>query len=447
MGRVATDKRTQAVRSNAVRHGGWTVRHGGWTRRSRIASPPLLTRAVWVFLVGVVCGCSADQHQGGQHTVELSGYVYDGVTLERLTTYAIAAQYGSTTRQGSVAEDGRFRIDRMPVWRDYTVEISAEGYRDFLSINRAFDIPEGLRSADGAANVDTHQAFHFEAVMFPEGLAAPTVTINLVAPRAQGQLRGQFRLQPDQRETGSRLAARFNAGITGDGTTTTDQVLVNDADLQASTSTADFTGTEIEIPGEQLLWGVAYTLSFYNVVDDANPYEVTTQTIVAGSDVVEEVALVTVGDPVNLVASDTACTLADFSTGVPSTPTAQVIFRFDGEVELVAADDKGVYTSIAAQETLNDSFRISGGSLERPEDASATAGEEGVVVTVADPATYTVAWQPSAWSDPEPAGDTTNCVTYGGLDEVYVQRTGKPSSRVLLSDVMGSSTLSCGDGC
>src|SRR4051812_26111670 len=100
----------------------------------------LFERCVRVVLWGAVialpltgCGSGDDNNPQaagqGKHDVYFNGYVYDGADGSRLQGYTLEVQYRDAIMPGTVAPDGRYQLGPIPVFQDYTISITANGYR------------------------------------------------------------------------------------------------------------------------------------------------------------------------------------------------------------------------------------------------------------------------------------------------------------------------------
>ena len=167
----------------------------------------LLRFAGGMFALGSLCTCAP------HHEVYLVGQVYDGATGARLTGYELSVTIRDQTIDAQVDESGRFFVHTLPVYQDYTVEIRAAGYRAFRSHNNGFNIPNA--QADYAGDYSTTQNFYFDAYLFPTGLAAPAVTINV--RKGSGPASGKIRIRPTSASSLADSPVEMPAGVGSQG--------------------------------------------------------------------------------------------------------------------------------------------------------------------------------------------------------------------------------------
>jgi hypothetical protein len=144
---------------------------------SLIATSILATSAM-----GLV-SCAAESQLTDKHKVYFVAYVYDGargVRLAKGSITSVAIRYRDKSIATDIDADGRVVArEPLPTWQDYAVYITADGYRPFVSHNPGIDIPASVAMTDGLGGLGTIQTFHYGAYLFPTGLKAPALVLNI----------------------------------------------------------------------------------------------------------------------------------------------------------------------------------------------------------------------------------------------------------------------------
>jgi hypothetical protein len=187
-----------------------------------------------------------------------TGYVYDGVTNERLGDgdddgYSVFVTYGTTTDPGSVNdESGRFWIGPVEPFHDYTISIDAGGnYRPFYASEQFL-----AGAARGPKGMESHL---FEAFIFPspDVLPSPALTFTIQTP--DGTLPdGQIRVTPnnDVGESVLNLQGDIDGSVDG-------QVWDNDADRKFETVVKDVEAGVVTFDEGELVYGVEYEATVF----------------------------------------------------------------------------------------------------------------------------------------------------------------------------------------
>jgi len=360
--------------------------------------------------------------------VEFVGYVFDGATGSRLTGYDLELLTGGSAVAASVAEDGRFQVGPVSPWSDYSISIEASEYRVFLSHNARTGLPSELAQSDDIAEIASQQVLHYDAYLFPSALEAPQVTFNITTPIGNPPS-GKIRLRPTSASVLTDDPFETPSGIPG-------QIWGNDEDLQAATFNEDFTDGSVAIDAGELLYGVNYAVSIFDVAGH-QPFSGTYQ---AGIETDKTFALEeSLAEPLVVLTSDDAtCT----PPSVPSAMSASVVnITFNADIELEDVD--------AANEALDSNISVSSPDDDADtatntlaDDASNMSIERGVSV-VAMGNTLVISFNPAAGLVTMDPDDPILSVTYGGLAEIVVRRPGSPSSAVTLSSVLGKASITC----
>jgi hypothetical protein len=351
---------------------------------------PRATLLALVFLVGI-SSCSERRH------FYFVGRVYDGVTGQRLTRYSIDLQYLDKHIGGSVDGDGRYFVGPLTTFNDYTVEIKATGYRSFLSHN--------MMHTDDSPDVDT--SFYFDAYLFPLNLQAPAATLRFTLSDSDAAPSGVIRFRPGSHSSLTSGPTQMPAGV---GT----QVWDNDEDFQFATVTRDFSNGILQLSAGELVYGVKYTVTVFNVMG----HQDLTATYQAGVD----------GDAAFILKpfNNAPLAIAFISTqlGVPI-PTGSLTIVFNQPVELdplVASETMRIALdnafSIVSPDANNNNMR----NTLKP---SGPTGARGVQITV-EGNKITFSWNPTTALMTTDPGDPINQVVWGGLDKIQVRPVGGP---------------------
>lgn len=395
----------------------------------------LLPTAVLTGSLLLLGGCSSAEGPAPlviEHTASFTGFVYDGASGSQLTAYTIEALVRDVQLAGSVAADGRFALGPIGVWSDYTVIISADGYRLFRSHNPKVGLPPELSGSDDIASISSRRVLYFDAYLFPMDLQAPGAIFTISTPVEGESVGGSIRLRPISPSLLADEGAEIPAGVAG-------QIWYNDEDLQGQSVADTFGGGSYELAAGALLYGVTYLVDIYSVAG----YQPFQGTYVAGVEAGKTFTLEPeVSEPLVLVSSN-----AD-SCSPPSSPNvtegAVVVLQFNQDIELVNTGYPG-----GAAEAADDGISISSpdansnGTVNTlKDDLSNSAQERGVSLST-NGGTLQITWDPSAGLVTKDAGDPIASVTYGGLANVELRRQGAPQSLTSLAALIGTGSITC----
>jgi len=353
----------------------------------------LVSAAMFVaMVVGAGCGGN-DASPSGDHKVFFFGYVYDGATGARLAKDAVGTMsisYRDKVLNVEVQADGRYLTkDALPTWQDYTVSIKANGYRDFFSQNRGFDVPASFTQNDMIATSGSTQTFQYDAYLFPASLVAPAVTLSVNIPSDTSsttpamKAAGTARLRPTSASSVESTAdpSRFRRWP-------------NDNDLLTQTISKTFSDGKIDVAEGEMVYGVAYQLSVFDV-DGYQPMVATTS-LVAGTftsrsfDLTRETR-----DPIRVLSVDT--TGCAIPTPTANTYGAQIVVTFNQPVAFVGTTyredvDNSLYVVSTSNTSTSYTCPLNSGTLD------STVQERGTKVEVAGN-TITFSWNPAmAWA-------------------------------------------------
>jgi hypothetical protein len=374
--------------------------------------------------------------------VYFTGNVYDGATGQRLDATVlktVSIKYRDKALKVVVAEDGRFvSQDALPTWQDYVVTIEATGYRAFVSHNVGFEVPASLAAMNtGLADISTVQTFAFDAYVFPESLTASKATLSIsildeMNLPSLGKAAGTIRLRP---QTQSGLQVGATETTTG-APRASRRVWTNDEDLLAKTITKPFTGGKVDLADGELVYGVQYEISIYDV-DGYQPVVLSGASgVVAGAFTSKTIQLTKVArDPLRLVANNAAmCT-----TPAPTATTygAAITLTFSENIELVGTTTSEDVDNGLSIVTSPATF----GLCPLKTNVDSTKQERGSKVEVAG-ATLTFSFNPSLGLTDSMGGTVCTpptgltSVTYGSLQTIVVQPVGDSSRKRTLSTML-----------
>jgi hypothetical protein len=346
---------------------------------------------VVTMLLGAGCGGS-DASPSGEHKVFFFGYVYDGATGARLAKDAVGTMsisYRDKVLNVEVQADGRyFTKDPLPTWQDYTVSIKASGYRDFFSQNRGFEVPASFTQNDMIATSGSTQTFQFDAYLFPSSLVAPGATLSVNLPSDGSST------TPAMKAAGTaRLRPTSSSSVESTADPTRFRRWPNDNDLLTQTITKAFTDGKIDVAEGEMMYGVAYQLSVFDV-DGYQPMVASTS-LVAGTFTSRSFDLTRESrDPLRVLSVDTTgCTIP-----LPTANAfgAQIVVTFNQPVAFVGTtyrDD--VDNSLYVVSTSNPSTSY---TCPLATNLDSTVQERGTKVEISG-ATITFSWNPAmAWA-------------------------------------------------
>jgi hypothetical protein len=326
----------------------------------------ILFGAAFAGLAGL--GCTVDHSSDDATGYYFTGTVYDGLEGKPLTAgYTIRLIQGPNTEEVEVkkSDNGKFAIGPVKPGSDYIIEIENEDYREFYAA-------EPLKTAL-PSNVEQQTTQYYEAYLFPKSLQSPPVTIAVfgedsTSPRPTGSVR----FAPTG--TGGSaldLGADFAPAIAG-------HLWTNDADLKTGTKILTLQDGEIKIGEGELVYGVTYEATVYDVSGNAyQAFNFTAglsghQTITL-SDLSDDTLRVTSSSlDTGNISSDGSVTFTfnfpiEFS---PSTPQDYVAELIDDGIQISATDDDGdgvsnqlIATDSPTQREHNTSVAIDGNKL------------------------------------------------------------------------------------
>jgi hypothetical protein len=365
-------------------------------------------------LVCFALGCGG----GPTNEVVLVGQVYDGASGTLLTSYTMSVLYRDQTLKAKVSATGRFVVEHLPVFQDYTVQIDSDGYRTFRSHNAMFNVPNpnALSRPDSSL-----QTFYYDAYLFPSNLMAEAVSLSVRKDTATGDpASGKVRIRPTSESLLDDTSAEIPAGVLN-------QVWLNDEDLQTKAISRDFAGGMIAIAAGELVYGVRYLVDVFEVTG-YQPFE---GQITAGIDGSRTLVLsAETSDPLMLVMTSAGtCTKP---TGPTDTAAAVVSFQLNQPIEFSMSTYPGGFP-----EMVDDNFTINWPNTNfdanqntLATDASSTVQEHGTT-TVISGNTITFSWNAQTGLATKDPADTFGYARWN-VGQVQIQPVGKPAQKQLL---------------
>ena len=377
----------------------------------------------------LVLGCGGDDNSRhtGKHDIWFMGAVVDGATGTPINMYTLSLVSGTNTIQGKVdTSTGRFTVGPLQAWNDYGILISADGYRKFSSYNAGIAPPTVGANNSLTADIysaDTTQTFNFDAALFPTGIVTPNITVSVVGAM-MAPLAGDIRLQPTSQP--SLLNQTTEVG---------GQLWNNDNDLYAAAISGKVTNGTFTAMGTDLVYGVSYTVSVYNV-DGYQPTNMQTQgNVQAGVNTAAMITLPQQLVPPPILMSNTAASCHP-PTALTDTSSAVVTMTFNEAI----AD--GTTTTGGGAEALDNGLSVSFSAFTSTlaSNLSSTVQEKGTSFTISGN-TLTLAWNPNVGLVVKGSGDTVRSVTYN-LGQILIQPQNHAGG-TSLSSLFGASTITC----
>ena len=209
-------------------------------------------------LAASALSCTVDRTQSVTAGYYFTGYIYDGVSNDRLGDgnddgFALWVTFGKETLKASVNDEtGRFWVGPVEPFHDYTVTVDAgESYRPFYA-SQSF-LTGAARGADGM------QSQLFEAFVFPSPDVLPSPALTFTVQTPDGALpNGQMRVTPnnDVGESVLNLQGDIDGSVDG-------QVWENDADRKFETVLKAVEDGVASFAEGELVYGVEYEATVF----------------------------------------------------------------------------------------------------------------------------------------------------------------------------------------
>lgn len=356
-----------------------------------------------------------------------AGRVYNGVDGSRLVDYDIQLQFLDRELDGTVDGDGRYFVGPLTPFNDYTVAIKADGFRSFLSHN-LMKVDDELTMNNDPKDDDQHpdQSQYFDAYLFPIDVISPAATFHITLADSSDLPSGSIRLRPIASSTLLNDPIEMPAGVAG-------QVWLNDEDLQFTSVNRDFVGGVVEFAPGDLVYGVSYSVTIYNVAGHGQATGVYTAGANGNASFVVP----------PLTSTPLALSFVSTQLGQPI-PSGEVVFVINQPVVLdpLTTSDQALRSLEAAFSIISPDLNTNGTqNTLKPFDPAAPAGSRGLVLTVAANK-VTLQWNPgTALMTTDPA-DPINSVIYGGLAGVTLRPVnGVASDAATLADLFGAASI------
>jgi hypothetical protein len=375
--------------------------------------------------------CSVDRTQSVSTGYYFTGWVYDGVTNERLGVgedgegYELFVTYGNETIEASTSDDsGRFWVGPVEPFHDYTVTIDAgENYRPFYA-SQSF-LVGAARGADGM------QSQIFEAYLFPSPDVLPSPPLTLTIQTPDGTLpNGKIRVTPnnDVGESALNLQGDIDGSVDN-------QVWENDADRKFQTVVADVEDGVVAFGEGALVYGVEYEATVYA----AEGYALQSFTFRSGVTDDQTVVLPRATEQdLEIVATS----LETDDDGLDANAT--IVLTFNQDIELSPR-----YTLDSVNEAIDDGFDIVSGdydldselnelTFEDEEDAQ----ERGAHFEISGN-TLTLSWDRDDSNFETQDDDDPIAVGRYNISSILLKPAGARTEReVFLETLLSSSTIS-----
>jgi|GEM_PF-6522219 len=352
------------------------------------------------------------------------GFIYNGVTNERVTELTISASQRGDSVAANVDEDGHFLLGPIKPDHDYVVTIDADGYRDFFAAER------GLSNLPNSE--DNQATFYYEAFLFPDDIVSPEVTLDFFTPDGiDARPNGTLRLTPT---VGNALSAIHLDGSTTVGSVS-GQTWSNDADRRERTVTFSVEDGQVVVSEGELVYGVAYQGTIFG--SEGYAYEDFFYT--SGLEGDRTVSLNRL-DPQALALTANSLEVSNANAD------AQIVLTFNQPIELAE-----VLPTAELAETLDDAFEIESPDIDNDGDSNVLvsnigddpgAQERGVSLAI-DGNTLTLSWaRDDSNFDTTDADDPIESATYSGLSNIGLRiADGRVDQEVNLATLLGTDSL------
>ncbi len=283
--------------------------------------------------------CTVDRTQTVNSGYYFTGWVYDGVTNERLGDgdddgYDMFVTFGKTTKGASVNGDtGRFWAGPIEPFHDYTISIDAGGnYRPFYASEQFL-----AGAARGPKGLESHI---FEAFVFPspDVLPSPALTFTIQTPDGT-QPDGQIRVTPNNDVGESILNLQGDIDGSVDG-----QVWDNDADRKFETVVLPVEAGVVTFGEGALVYGVEYEATVFA----AEGYALQSFTFRSGVTDDQTVVLARLTEQPLAITADSR----EYDDDALD-ENATVVLTFNQNIELSAS-----YDPLSVDEAVDDGFDI-----------------------------------------------------------------------------------------
>ena len=289
--------------------------------------------ALLTLLASSAFGCTVDRTQADTSGYYFTGWVYDGVTNERLEDYTLFVTQAKTTLKASMSDSARYWVGPVEPFNDYTVSIDGgSNYRPFYASQRFLIGPP--QAPDGI------QSQLFEAFLFPspDVLPSPALTFTIQTPDGT-KPNGQIRVTPANDVGQSMLSLDGKIAGSVDG-----QVWDNDADRKFETVTREVADGVVKFEEGDLVYGVEYAATVFA----AEGYSLQSFTFRSGVAGDQTVVLP------RLTEQPLAITSSSLNTDIDGLDeNATIVLTFNQDIEASAR-----FTLASVDEAMDETFSI-----------------------------------------------------------------------------------------
>ena len=362
----------------------------------------------WLFVILLTClltvsvSCTEEEEEAGG--IFFTGRVYDGATGELLTDFDIKLTYRDSTVAGTVDAQGRYIIGPLAPYHDFTITISADGYRELVSHNAFHEETQRPVWLGSERSLITDRSYYYDAYVFPTELKSPSVTFYVNLGDSEEPATGTMRLRPTSAPSLMDELDETPVGVPG-------QIWANDANLQLETVMRDFEDGTQTLGEGALVYGVSYDVTIFGVPG----YAELNATFRSGFDGNQAYIL----NPFPLPAIALALVTTEYGDPMPN---GQVTFVFNQPIELDSRTSMNTYREFIDENVSIFSPDADGDDELNTlkEDERGTEQERGTSLTIAD-RTLTLAWDPDEGLETTDDDDPIYTVSFAGLDHIMIR--------------------------
>jgi hypothetical protein len=379
--------------------------------------------ALLTLLASGAFACTVERTQTVTSGYYFTGWVYDGVTNERLDEYDLFVTQAESTITASMSGAGRYWVGPVEPFHDYTITIDGgPDYRPFYASQRF--LTGQPPAADGI------QSQLFEAFLFPspDVLPSPALTFTIQTPDGT-EPNGRLRVTPanDVGESVLNLDGDIDGSVDG-------QVWDNDADRKFETVTREVVDGVVTFEEGDLVYGVEDAATVFA----AEGYSLQSFTFRSGVSGDQTVVLSRLTEQPLAITSSSLNTDED---GLDANAT--IVLTFNQDIEASAR-----FTLESVDEALDESFSIVSpdADMDGNQNTLALDDDDGVQERgthwAIDANTLTLSWdRDTANFDVRDPQDPIAAATYN-ISSIRLKPVGARVEReVQLSALLNSATI------
>ncbi len=395
---------------------------------------PMLMRRMTVALLLALCACHGKSYY-------FTGRVFDGVSRAPVTSYKIQLAYKNSVVNGTVNKDGSYLLGPMPALADFTVTISAAGYRAFYSDNQAEEIQDpNCSGVDDCATEDTTQQFN--AYVFPTNLQSPAATISFFLADSTSAPSGTVRLVPDASandDISSLENGNSGSNAQSASSATANNVWHNSADDQLGALMTTFTNGQVQIAAGALVYGASYAVDVFGVAG----YQIT-----GSNDYTPGVDGNVAVELFPLQSSNVSALQVVYENNESPTPigSATLVMTFNQPIGLSPEVDQTAYVEALCANFSLTAVDNTGTDIPNPAAAHVPGQNEyGISINAAGTVLTITATLPSATAFSAAYNAATSpqvvTATFGGLNDIFVvPKDGPATEHPALTQLTNAST-------